>query len=242
MHPSLAWLVHARRHRNFIINDMSQRSFASVEYAMKKKCTRREKFLADMERVVPWPRLVGVIEPLYPTSGRVGRQPGAAARPELLRSGRRGPWRQPAAVRQRRVRRFPGVRHPGARLPAPALRRLRPRQARGVQLQATRILPLVRGATHGAERRAPGRSRHRRACRCASGCCHCRSRCAWLAGRTTVAGDAGAAGRAPCHHPLPARSGGAQGRAGRQRRGHADPAIWVSGQSECAATIPSLCK
>jgi transposase, IS5 family len=54
---------------------MSQRSFASAEHALKKKRTRREKFLADMERVVPWARLIAVVEPLYPTSGRVGRQP-----------------------------------------------------------------------------------------------------------------------------------------------------------------------
>lgn len=54
---------------------MSQRSFASAEFAMKKKRTRREKFLAEMERLVPWPRLTAVIEPLYPKSGRVGRQP-----------------------------------------------------------------------------------------------------------------------------------------------------------------------
>ena len=54
---------------------MSQRSFASAEYAMKKKRTRREKFLAEMERIVPWPRLLAVIEPLYPKSGRVGRPP-----------------------------------------------------------------------------------------------------------------------------------------------------------------------
>jgi IS5 family transposase len=54
---------------------MSQRSFASAEYAMKKKRTRREKFLGEMERIVPWARLMSVIEPLYPTSGRVGRQP-----------------------------------------------------------------------------------------------------------------------------------------------------------------------
>lgn len=54
---------------------MSQRSFASAEYAMKKKRTRREKFLAEMERIVPWERLVAVIEPLYPRSARVGRQP-----------------------------------------------------------------------------------------------------------------------------------------------------------------------
>jgi IS5 family transposase len=42
---------------------------------LKKKRTPREKFLADMERVVPWARLISVIEPLYPKSGRVGRQP-----------------------------------------------------------------------------------------------------------------------------------------------------------------------
>ena len=62
---------------------MSQRSFASAEYAMKKKRTRREKFLADMERVVPWARLIAVIEPLYPTSGRVGRQ--SIGVPRMLR-------------------------------------------------------------------------------------------------------------------------------------------------------------
>jgi len=54
---------------------MSQRSFASVEYAMKKKRTRREEFLAEMERVVPWDRLTALIEPVYPSSGRVGRPP-----------------------------------------------------------------------------------------------------------------------------------------------------------------------
>jgi transposase, IS5 family len=59
---------------------MSQRSFASTEYAMKKKQTRREKFLGEMERIVPWARLMAVIEPLYPTSGRVGRQPTGLAK------------------------------------------------------------------------------------------------------------------------------------------------------------------
>ena len=63
--------------------EMTQRSFASAEYAMKKKRTRREKFLADMERVVPWARLIAVIEPLYPTRGRVGRQPIGV--PRMLR-------------------------------------------------------------------------------------------------------------------------------------------------------------
>ena len=62
---------------------MSQRSFASAEYAMKKKRTRRERFLAEMERIVPWSRLIAVIEPLYPKSGRVGRPPIGV--PKMLR-------------------------------------------------------------------------------------------------------------------------------------------------------------
>ena len=62
---------------------MSQRSFASAEYAMKKKRTRRERFLAEMERIVPWSRLTAVIEPLYPKSGRVGRPPIGV--PKMLR-------------------------------------------------------------------------------------------------------------------------------------------------------------
>lgn len=47
-------------------NDIKQRSLASSAYAMKKKRTRREKFLADMERVVQWSRLTAVSEPMYP--------------------------------------------------------------------------------------------------------------------------------------------------------------------------------
>jgi IS5 family transposase len=41
----------------------------------KKKQTRRERFLAEMEAVVPWSELLAVIEPHYPTAGRRGRQP-----------------------------------------------------------------------------------------------------------------------------------------------------------------------
>ena len=54
---------------------MKQLSFASSEYATKKRVTRREKFLGEMERVCPWARWIGVIEPHYPKSGRVGRPP-----------------------------------------------------------------------------------------------------------------------------------------------------------------------
>lgn len=52
-----------------------QLSFSQVEYGSKKKQTRRDVFLAKMESVVPWARLVVVIEPYYPKSGRRGRPP-----------------------------------------------------------------------------------------------------------------------------------------------------------------------
>jgi IS5 family transposase len=58
-----------------MIDRMKQTSFAGLEYAGKKRKTRREKFLGEMERVVPWAVLVELIEPHYPKSGRVGRPP-----------------------------------------------------------------------------------------------------------------------------------------------------------------------
>ncbi|MGA7117480.1 MAG: IS5 family transposase [Hyphomicrobium sp.] len=54
---------------------MKQTTFASLAYDQKKKQTRREKFLAEMEQAVPWSELLAVIEPYYPKAGRRGRQP-----------------------------------------------------------------------------------------------------------------------------------------------------------------------
>src|SRR3954464_309447 len=51
-----------------------QASFAQAEFARKKKLTRREKFLAEMEQVVPWARLVARLQPFYP-KGERGRPP-----------------------------------------------------------------------------------------------------------------------------------------------------------------------
>ena len=55
---------------------MTQLSFSDAEYAGKRKQTRREKFLAEMEQVVPWEALLGLIEPAYPKAGN-GRRPYA---------------------------------------------------------------------------------------------------------------------------------------------------------------------
>ena len=53
---------------------MNQISFADAEYAGKRKKTRREVFLDEMELVVPWKALLRLIEPHYPVAGR-GRRP-----------------------------------------------------------------------------------------------------------------------------------------------------------------------
>ena len=53
----------------------TQISFSEAEYAKKKKQTRREIFLGKMEQVVPWSRLMEVIAPHYPKSGKRGRPP-----------------------------------------------------------------------------------------------------------------------------------------------------------------------
>jgi IS5 family transposase len=65
------------------MSTMKQTSFASLEYAGKKRKTRRERFLGEMERVVPWTVLIALIEPHYPKSGRVGRPPIGV--PRMLR-------------------------------------------------------------------------------------------------------------------------------------------------------------
>jgi len=51
-----------------------QPSFSQAEFADKKKITRREKFLTRMEALIPWAKLLAVIEPFYP-KGERGRPP-----------------------------------------------------------------------------------------------------------------------------------------------------------------------
>jgi len=52
----------------------TQTSFAELEVISKKKQTRRERFLAQIEAATPWAQLVAVIEPHYPKGNR-GRPP-----------------------------------------------------------------------------------------------------------------------------------------------------------------------
>jgi IS5 family transposase len=52
-----------------------QTTFSELEYAAKKKQTRRDRFLSEIEAVTPWANLVAVIEPHYPQGGGRGRPP-----------------------------------------------------------------------------------------------------------------------------------------------------------------------
>lgn len=54
-----------------------QRTFAGVAWTAKKKVTRRERFLAEMQAVIPWAELVALIAPHYPRPrrGHGGRPP-----------------------------------------------------------------------------------------------------------------------------------------------------------------------
>ena len=53
---------------------MTQLSFATLDHQNKKKRTKREVFLGEMNEVVPWSQLTALIEPYYPKAGN-GRRP-----------------------------------------------------------------------------------------------------------------------------------------------------------------------
>lgn len=48
---------------------MKQTTFASLAFERKKKSTRRERFLPEMEKVVPWAVWLAVIKPHCATTG-----------------------------------------------------------------------------------------------------------------------------------------------------------------------------
>ena len=53
---------------------MKQTTFASAAWEKKGKVTRRERFLAEMDQVIPWASILALIEPHYPKAGN-GTQP-----------------------------------------------------------------------------------------------------------------------------------------------------------------------
>jgi len=53
---------------------MDQLTFSEAEYNQKSRKTRREKFLEQMDELIPWPKLEKKIKRHYPKKGK-GRQP-----------------------------------------------------------------------------------------------------------------------------------------------------------------------
>ena len=51
-----------------------QRTLGSVAYDTKGTVTRRERFLTEMDAVIPWARLLALVAPHYAGAGR-GRRP-----------------------------------------------------------------------------------------------------------------------------------------------------------------------
>ncbi len=54
---------------------MRRTTFEGLAFTTKKKLTRRDKFLAQVQRVVSWAALEAVIEPRYSMADRRGSQP-----------------------------------------------------------------------------------------------------------------------------------------------------------------------
>ncbi|GAB3377685.1 hypothetical protein GCM10027514_15310 [Azotobacter armeniacus] len=88
-------------------------SFADAEYAGKRKQTRRERFLLEMDQVVPWSGLIALIEPHYP-KGEGGRPPyplAAMLRVHLMQNwfGYSDPAMEEALYEMPLLRRFAGL-------------------------------------------------------------------------------------------------------------------------------------
>ncbi len=100
-----------------------QLGFGDYEQTTAKKRTRREKFLAEMEKVVPWKALIDLIEPHYPrTSTKGGRPPYPLAtmlRIHLMQQwySHSDPGMEEALIEVPTMRRFAGIDMINDRIP-----------------------------------------------------------------------------------------------------------------------------
>ncbi len=84
---------------------MHQQTFVDVTFEQYRKPTRRERFLDEMNRVVPWADLVAVIEPVYPKAEESGRPPVGIERMLRLHCLQQGstcrtqPWKRRCTTR-----------------------------------------------------------------------------------------------------------------------------------------------
>jgi IS5 family transposase len=76
VHPEgkIAILARAIFPLHWSLEMTEQRTFADAILSNKKRTTRREQFLTEMDAVIPWARVEALVEPHYPKAGR-GRRP-----------------------------------------------------------------------------------------------------------------------------------------------------------------------
>ena len=53
---------------------MKQHTFSDLEYASRRRQTKRENFLNSMNEIIPWSQWVEMVRPHYPKGDR-GRKP-----------------------------------------------------------------------------------------------------------------------------------------------------------------------
>jgi IS5 family transposase len=100
-----------------------QLGFSDYELTTAKKQTKREKFLSEMEVVVPWPALIALIEPQYPKASKKGGRPpyplATMLRVHLLQQwySLSDPAMEEALIEVPTMRRFAGIELISDRIP-----------------------------------------------------------------------------------------------------------------------------
>ncbi|WP_246833729.1 IS5 family transposase [Synechococcus sp. CB0101] len=100
-----------------------QLGFTDYELTTAKKRTKREKFLSEMEAVVPWQALIDLIEPHYPKASKKGGRPpyplATMLRIHLLQQwySLSDPAMEEALIEVPTMRRFAGIELISDRIP-----------------------------------------------------------------------------------------------------------------------------
>ena len=100
-----------------------QLGFTDYELTTAKKRTKREKFLAQMEAVVPWQALIDLIEPFFPKASKKGGRPryplGTMLRIHLLQQwySLSDPAMEEALIEVPTMRRFASIELISDRIP-----------------------------------------------------------------------------------------------------------------------------
>jgi hypothetical protein len=133
-----------------------QLGLTDYEQSTAKKRTRREKFLAEMEKVVPWQGLVELIEPHYPKTGEKGGRPPYPL-PTMLRIHLMQQWyslsdpaMEETLIEVPSMRRFAGIDLMSDRIPDETTILTRSMPDRIVNLVQRHVRPIVRGKARAA--------------------------------------------------------------------------------------------